>query len=282
MNSFKGALEVDELPLFCTGIIKRFTMSGNLRRAKVTDTVKMSLLCETKGQCPLCRRALMTKKQSGTNVRQFDIAHIYPLNPTPHELKILKGEPKLSEDTDCEDNFIPLCKPCHKEYDTKKTVEEYRQLYKTKIEIRKLKELNEEWSSQQLHKDIEKAADAISKATKNKDKYTRLSHDALKLNEKTDETFDPLVEFKVSLFITQFYNPIKQSFYRLEQKEKAKSEFIYTQVKSYYLLLLSKQFNQAEIFERMCDWFMAHKALSDRTKAEVLVAYFIQNCEVYS
>jgi hypothetical protein len=257
-------------------------MSEKLRRANVTDTVKMSLLCEVKGFCPLCRCSLMGKKVSGDNIRLFDVAHIYPLNPTPPELTLLKDELRLSSDIDCEENFIPLCKPCHKKYDTKKTVLEYRQLYRIKVEIRKLKELTEQWSMQILHKDIAQVADAIKKMPASKNKANILSFDALTLEDKKNDTLGVLNEVKVSQYITLFFIPIKQSFLRLEQEERAKSEFIYSQVKSYYFLLLSKGFNQAEIFEQMCEWFMANKAINERAKAEVLVSYFIQNCEVLS
>ncbi|MEP4888483.1 MAG: ABC-three component system protein [Aliiglaciecola sp.] len=257
-------------------------MSKRLRRANVTDTVKMSLLCEVKGFCPLCRCSLMGKKISGDNIRLFDVAHIYPLNATPSELILLKNERRLSSNIDCEENFIPLCKPCHKKYDTNKTVLEYRQLYKIKVEIRKLKELSEQWSAQVLHEDIARVADVINNMAANKNSSTKLSLDALTLEEKKNDTLGVLNEIKVSHFITQFYIPIKQSFFRLEQEERARSQFIYSQVKSYYLLLLSKNFNQADIFEQMCEWFMTSQAIKERAKAEVLVSYFIQNCEVLS
>lgn len=257
-------------------------MSGKLRRANVSDSVKMSLLCDVKGYCPLCGINLMRRKSSGKHVRQFDVAHIYPLNPTPHELLILKGEPLLSTDIDSEENFIPLCKPCHKTYDTGKTVEEYRQLYSIKLNIKKFEKLSEEWKGQQLLDDISIAVEAIKKTnTKNNSSQT-LSYEALNLDEKTDDTFDSLTEMKVAHYITNFYPPIKQSLNQLEQEEKVRSSLIYNQVKGYYLRLLSKGFNQLEIFEHMCDWFMANKAVSERAKAEVLVSFFIQNCEVFS
>ena len=97
------------------------------KRANVNDTVKMSLICEVQGRCPVCRTALVVKKNK-KNVRVFDVAHIYPLNPTDDERVFLSGEEVLSDDIDCEENFIALCKQCHKIYDTNKTVEEYRQL----------------------------------------------------------------------------------------------------------------------------------------------------------
>ncbi|MBU2925233.1 HNH endonuclease [Colwellia sp. 1_MG-2023] len=256
-------------------------MSEKTIRGNVNDTVKMSLLCEVNGSCPLCRKDLIVKKKL-KNVRVFDVAHIYPLHPTPHEEEILKGETLLSEDIDSEANFIALCKECHKVYDTQKTVKEYRQLVAIKNEINKIKELSVLWDKQTLHKDISVVANKIGLLDELSIKNTLLSYDALKISDKKDDTFGMINEIKVSQFILSFFIPIKEALKDLEKQEKAKSTFICSQVKSYYVLLLMKDFNQAQIFEKMTDWFMKNTGITDRSKSEVLVSFFIQNCEVYS
>jgi len=256
-------------------------LSEKARRANVNDTVKMSLLCEVGGSCPLCRRDLVVKKKKN-NVRVFDVAHIYPLNATKHELTILKDEELLSDDIDCEENFIALCKECHKIYDTRKTVEEYRQLVTIKKEIIKIKELSKLWDKQTLHKDISIVANKIGLLDENSTEKTMLSYDALKLSDKLDETFGFINQTKVSQFILTFFVPIRKALNDLEKQEKAKSTFICSQVKSYYVLLLMKDFNQDQIFEKMTDWFMTNTGITDRSKSEVLVSFFIQNCDVYS
>ncbi len=256
-------------------------MAEKLRRADVNDTVKMSLICEVCGSCPLCGRGLIGKKQK-VPVRIFDVAHIYPLNPTLHELEILRGEERLSDNVDCEDNFIALCKVCHKIYDTNKTVDEYRQLVEIKKSINRIKELNGLWGGQTLHKDISLVAQRISFLDSSLLEKTRLSYDALKISEKTDSTFSVINRIKVENFVLYFFVPIKNALKDLEMQEKSKSTFICTQVKSYYALLLLQDMDQNQIFEKMTEWFMTNTGINDRSKSEVLVSYFIQNCEVYS
>jgi len=256
-------------------------LSDKSRRANVNDTVKMSLLCEVDGSCPLCRRDLVVKKEK-KNVRVFDVAHIYPLNATEYEVAILKGEELLSCDIDCEDNFIALCKECHKIYDTQKSVKEYRHLVAIKKEINKIKELSKLWDKQTLHKDISIVADKIGLMDETLLKSTQLSYNALKVSEKKDETFGILNELKVTHFILNFFIPIREVLKDLEKQEKAKSTFICSQVKSYYALLLMQDFGQDQIFEKMTEWFMTNTGINDRSKSEVLVSYFIQNCEVFS
>ena len=256
-------------------------MPDKLRRANVNDTVKMSLLCEVQGNCPLCRRALVVKKGK-KNVRVFDVAHIYPLNATKHEIKILNGEELLSEDIDCEENFIALCKECHKIYDTQKTVSEYKQLVEIKKAINKVKVLSETWDKQTLHADISLVAEKVGSLGETEIKETQLTYEALKLNQKKDSSLGVINEIKISQFILKFFVPIREALRSLEMQEKAKSVFICSQVRSYYILLYMQEFDQSQIFEKNCDWFMINTGISDRSKAEVLVSFFIQNCEVYS
>lgn len=256
-------------------------LSDQLRRANVTDTVKMSLLCEVQGLCPLCRRALMVKRKSKL-VRVFDVAHIYPLNATDHEKHILAAEEVLSDDIDCEENFIALCKECHKIYDTKKTVQEYRQLVEIKKMFNRIKILSQTWDSQTLHKDISIVARDLEGLSELDIKNTTLSFAALKLSQKKDESLGIMNEMKISQYILSFFTPIRSSLKKLELEEKAKSLFICSQVKSYYTLLLMQDFNQSQIFEKMCEWFMTNTGIKDRSKSEVLVSYFIQNCEIFS
>lgn len=256
-------------------------MQIQIRRANVNDTVKMSLLCEAQGKCPLCNRALVVKR-NGKNVRVFDVAHVYPLNATEHEKKILAGEELLTSNIDSEENFIALCKECHKIYDTKKTVIEYRNLVEIKKTFSKIKKLSETWDKQTLHQDIYKVAESLENLSQKSIEKNQLSYNALKLSDKKDDTFGFINEMKVSQYILNFFIPIRNSLISLEKEERAKSMFICSQVKSYYVLLYMEGFNQADIFEKMCEWFMTNTGINERTKAEVLVSYFIQNCEVFS
>ncbi|PMN18123.1 hypothetical protein BCT39_05690 [Vibrio lentus] len=259
-------------------------MAEKLRRAQVTDTVKMSLLSEIQSKCPLCRKSLIKRKKTGAEVpvRVFDVAHVYPLNATERELDLLKDEERLCDDIDSEGNFIALCKECHKIYDTKKTAEEYRQLVEIKKAANKIRSLTDTWDTQSLHKDISIVAERISQLTKIELTPSHLSYDALKVSDKTNETFGLMNEMKVSTFIVTYFAHIKESLRCLEMQRKASSIFICSQIRSYYSLLELEGFNQCEIFDQMCEWFMVNTGINERTKAEVLVSYFIQNCEIFS
>ena len=61
-----------------------------MERKVYTDTEKMILYAEVDGRCPKCGARLYKVKDKV--IRAFEVAHIYPLNPTAHEVEILKNE----------------------------------------------------------------------------------------------------------------------------------------------------------------------------------------------
>lgn len=74
-------------------------------------------------------------KKNNKLYKDFEIAHIYPLNPTKDEIELLKDEIRLGNVNDLT-NLIALCPNCHNSYDdiTQKVVDKYKviQLEKTK------------------------------------------------------------------------------------------------------------------------------------------------------
>ncbi len=92
-----------------------------------SENTNIVLFNQVDGICPLCDKQLIYKK-SGSKYKKYELAHIYPLNPRPEEIKLLEVQERLSDDVNHEDNLIPLCKSCHGEFDKPRTVSEYQDL----------------------------------------------------------------------------------------------------------------------------------------------------------
>src|ERR1700754_3090759 len=103
-------------------------------RAHIGNAFEVSLCTEVNQACPNCGSALFISK-GGKRWRNYEIAHIYPLNPTAAEIQLLKGEKRLSSDPNHEDNLMPLCFSCHNIFDNPKTITGYRDLVKKKEDI---------------------------------------------------------------------------------------------------------------------------------------------------
>jgi len=95
-------------------------------RINPSPQVKLILFDEVDGICPKCTNPLQVIK-GNKYVNHFDVAHIYPLNPTKEEAIILKNAYRLSSDVNSINNLIAICKLCHKTFDTYKTIDEYNE-----------------------------------------------------------------------------------------------------------------------------------------------------------
>src|SRR5690554_5181643 len=99
---------------------------SNIRK-KYSDAQNVALLSQVSRVCPLCSEPLFYKK-AGKSFKSYEIAHIYPLNPTAQEKVLLEHEERLCNDVNDENNVIPLCEICHGKFDKPRTAEEYRKL----------------------------------------------------------------------------------------------------------------------------------------------------------
>ncbi len=66
---------------------------GDNRRI-FSDNEKMVLFNEVDGRCPICGKPL-TNTKNGQIIKMFEVAHIYPANPRPEEVELLKDEERL-------------------------------------------------------------------------------------------------------------------------------------------------------------------------------------------
>jgi 5-methylcytosine-specific restriction endonuclease McrA len=95
---------------------------------KKFNTIEQSMLfSQVNGICPRCGKSLIYTK-NGKLHKKYEIAHIYPLNPTFEESELIANEPILGKTGNSVDNLILLCVDCHTMFDRPRTIEEYREL----------------------------------------------------------------------------------------------------------------------------------------------------------
>lgn len=106
---------------------------SNARR-KYTQAEEIALTTQVDSCCPLCGEGLFYEKRSGT-FKNYELAHIFPLNPKLEELKELANAIRLHGDVNHPDNIIPLCTACHTKFDKPRTIDEYNKLYLLKRKV---------------------------------------------------------------------------------------------------------------------------------------------------
>jgi len=243
----------------------------------------MSLLLfgEVGGTCPKCSKPLI-KISGGNKVKIFEVAHIYPHSPLPHEAELLKDEELLNDDVDHEDNLVALCRDCHKVFDNPRTVEGYQEMVLIKKELQRQSSLKNGWYSNDIEAELNTVVASLANIAESEAETAELSYAALKVDSKSDKTLKVLVKRKIITNVTYFYNTVMEQFAELDRNQSFTSDAIYSQVKTYYIKLKKDGMDQTQIFYALTAWMKNNTSCESTEVAEIIVSFFVQNCEVYS
>ena len=248
-------------------------------RKKYSNAQNATLLSQVNRLCPLCAEPLFYKKK-GKSYKNYEIAHIYPLNPSDTESTLLASEDKLTEDVNDEDNVIPLCEICHGKFDKPRTVDEYRSLYNLKKYLIDRSGQEAIWKRYAIEDEISEIIDAIynDPELENESEIIFLPK---KVDEKLDGTISRPTKRKIKSNVRDYYIYIKNKFSSLDQAKGDISEVISLQIKTYYLKQKQMGFDQQVIFDNITAWIYAKTKPRTTDAAEILASFFVQNCEIF-
>ncbi|HCT5558987.1 TPA: HNH endonuclease [Enterobacter hormaechei] len=248
-------------------------------RKNINHNTHIVLYDEVSGLCPKCFKPLMV--QNGKRkIKLYEVAHIYPFSPREEEKDLLKDEQLLCDDVDSEDNLIALCRDCHKLFDNPRTIEGYREMYAIKKQLRQAAQIKNSQFNFKIEEEIKEIIDILS--TLEPSEGSQLSYKALRVDDKILPDSGPAFKIKVKAQVAYFYTEIKKLFQQLDQRVPNTSEIIFNEVKTYYLILKRENLPQSEIYNHLINWIKTNTKETNSVAAEVLVCFFIQNCEVYS
>lgn len=247
-------------------------------RIAYSPTQQIALVTQVNQMCPLCFGDLFYKKGKKT-YKNYELAHIYPLNPKEEEQKLLKNEEKLSEDVNNEANIIPLCTECHTKFDKPRTVEEYRTLVEIKKKILAQTDQHNLWKHYQIESDIANIINSLLTVGEIEIQYEIFSPRTI--DNKIHGKVDNLTRNKVKNYVKDYYYFVRYKFIELEKSTPGKGELISSQVKCFYLKQKSIGINEQMIFHSVVNWINAKTSSMSLEGSEIIASFFIQNCEVF-
>lgn len=253
--------------------------NSDSKKKKPTENMGLVLFDEVGGICPKCTKPLMKRSKSQIT-KLYEVAHIYPQSPRPHETILLKDEERLNENVDHEDNLIALCRDCHKIFDNPRTVEGYRGMVLLKRELQRLSELKNGWFGNSIDEELNEVIATL--VSYSGEALEELSFKAMTVDSKSDSTLEVLVKLKITNNVKYFYSIIKSKFAELDKRTPYTSDAIYSQVKTYYMKLKKNGLNQTQVFSALVEWLKKTTNCKNVEVSEIIVSFFVQNCEVYS
>ncbi|CDN30492.1 hypothetical protein BN938_0387 [Mucinivorans hirudinis] len=251
------------------------TMSN---RKSITENNDILHLEEVDMMCPLCKKSLLSFGVSRTN-KDFQIAHIFPCNPTSSDLTVLKGiTPPINIESF--ENKIALCKDCHWDYDHNKTLDKYHNLNSVK------KQLVDDFNGRRnlLKLDLEdEIIDIIRKISSlNDDELTediKLNYDAIKVDRKIDPKYKVLKR-RIKDDVSLYFGVVRREFETIDCLGLRKFEQISYQMRNAYLKISEREKDKEKIFNHLVSWLKL-KTETEDCICQVIISFFIQDCEIY-
>lgn len=247
-------------------------------RKQPTEAELRLYLRENNFRCPLCGKELQSRKQKKGSHKMFEIAHIFPNSPTKEQLDVLGSLERLG--TNCEDfdNKIALCKDCHGIQDYHTTEEEYIKLLNFKKQFLKETALIDATISLGLEKEISEIVEKISNLSNDFD--TEIKYSAIPISNKFERK-DFLLKNKVQSNVNTYYIYIKELFSNMEGNNGFNFELISLQIRSCFVKMIKIDNDKTLVFEKMTEWLKNETLSNSREACEIIISFFIQNCEVF-
>lgn len=211
----------------------------------------------------------------------YELAHIYPLNPLQEEIRELADVPRLHADVNHPDNLIPLCESCHGKFDKPRTAMEYMELYGLKRVAIAKQQQREIAAAYPLEIQIADIVARLHGLALDDEQTSVLSFDAKRLKDKLDDTITGPTRRKIRNAVSDYYQHVRDAFNELEKTDSDSSQLIFSQVRTFYLKQKQQGLPQHDIFTNVVQWIRRATTAQTLESAEIVAAFFVQNCEVF-
>lgn len=270
----KGQLTLDD---YGSETSAELSVMGLPRLPSDANTV-LSLLMETSGKCPLCKKPLLRDK-NGIGVGGYLITDIYPADIVAETADELAGVEKLSVDLTSAYNKIALCIDCALKYKTKTTKDEYNSLATLKKELLKYSSAREKVDDAKIEQEIEEVVRRLANA--NPDEYADLSYDAVSVAEKIHKS-NAMFFQKVFINVVEYFNCISEIFGQLSAESRLNFEEVASEIRLAFFKADKDELTQEQIFEVLVDKIRGGNRALTVSACEAVVAFFVQDCEVFN
>lgn len=238
----------------------------------------ISLLAEADYECPICHRPLVEYIKN-TPVKKYEVVSIYPedLSECASEFAHIPKPKKIHSPG----NKIALCRDHAEEYALGPTIEDYTKLRKIKDHITTTYSLRIDINDAALEDEIQSVILGLAGITDDTE-LVELPLEALRLDQKILPENNLLKNDEMTR-VLRFYNYIDGLFSAMDRDGTGDFDLIASEVEVAYRKLDNGVLSQDEIVKELAEWIKNKSGVGNRNMraCDIVVAYFIQNCEVF-
>lgn len=256
-----------------------FLYAVNRPNKKVDNVVGYEdapLLAEANYECPLCHKKLVDTIK-GQAIKRYCITQIFPDDLDKDTADVFNSVCPAPKRLDSPENLIALDEECSDRYLLSPTVDEYKKLREIKEVITRNFAAKSAVNAVQLEEDIRTVLDALGQI-RNASELVQLEYDALHIEEKfTPENF--ILKNETQVQVVMYYRYIEKVF----SESDADFDTIAAEIKICSRKLEKANLSQADVIAQLSEWIRNKAGLSTNQQlaCNIVVSFFIQNCEVF-
>lgn len=116
----------------------------------------------------------------------------------------------------------------------------------------------------------------------NESSIEKLNLSALKIDDKTNNTLPFLMKRSIKNDVVDYFTFIQKQLIELDKNIPNKSIMIAVDIKSFYLHTSTINNDQEFIYDSLVNWLNNKTGNYSKRACEIIVAFYIQDCEVFS
>ena len=266
-------------------LVRILTAASSGRRGNgksISQTQQNDILAyvqETNCCCALCGRKLIKMTSKGTSYT-CDVVKITPSSLSSLEINDFAKEGVVLPEPGSADDFIALCPNCSKEYQASFDKNSVKRLLGIKQSLQRRALAAARLGECDLDEEIEGVLKNLYTLVP-EETEANLRLDALALKDKIADS-EPLLRDRIRTDVARYYRFIEDSLGRLsEDSGFGFDRTIAAQVQIAYLTASSAGGDQSDVYEALVDWLNDKAPACKRTACEIVISFFVQNCEVF-
>lgn len=250
-------------------------------RIKYSENEHSILYSETSSCCPLCTKSILFQKNGSKKINKgYEVAHIYPLNPTHEQALALASHP-APQAINALENVIALCPSCHRRYDKDFQLSEMVKLRAIKDKFLAEAKARAMIADHTIQEEIYEILDGITALSSDDIEIPPTSFDASTIDKKLRTGMSPLQKNEIKTNAITFYVRIRNHIHSLEQNDQLAIRMLQNQINTYYLAMQREHpDNKDAVFNLVAQWICTRTQRS-LLASKVLTSFFVQNCEVF-
>ena len=112
------------------------------------------------------------------------------------------------------------------------------------------------------------------------EELANLNYDPVYLTNKFEKS-ESLLKKRVESYVHSYFPYVRDCLKEIDGKDGFNEQVLAGQIRNCYLKMRDNCINKSVIFSQMSDWLNNKTQLISRDACEVIIAFFVQNCEVF-